>query len=307
MHHIKTTEAAKGKWRGVLLELGMPSQFLNNKHGPCPMCGGKDRFRWDNKMGSGSFICSNCGAGDGMQLAKLFTGEGFKELANKIDGIVNNIKYDPKSTVSTGVSDENRRVMLRQVYSSSVQMQKGDLADKYLVSRGIHENVYPKSLRYSPSLKDGEGGVRPCMVAVVSDAAGTPVSLHRTYLGGNGKADMQSPRKMMPGTLPEGSCIRLTDDVHSHIGVAEGIETAMSASQRFQMPVWAVVNAVMMEKWIAPEGVESVTVFGDNDKSFHGQKSAYALAHSLAMKGFNVEVCLPGEVGKDWNDILQGK
>lgn len=306
MHHIRTTDAAHGKWRGILLELGMPSSFLINKHGPCPMCGGKDRFRWDNKEGMGTFICSNCGAGDGMQLAKLFTGYEFKELANKIDAIVNNIKYDPKSAQSNEINDEKKRAMLRQVYAASVPVQKGDLVDKYLTSRGIHEMVYPSSLRFASSISDGEGGMRPCMVAMVVDVSGKPISLHRTFLEQNGrKALMQSPRKMMPGNLPDGACIRLTEEPSPHIGVAEGIETAMSACNLFGFPVWPVVNAVMMEKWIAPEGVESVTVFGDMDANYRGHKAAYTLANKLSMKGLEVDVQFPDKVGIDWNDVLK--
>ncbi|MFX4842739.1 primase-helicase zinc-binding domain-containing protein, partial [Acinetobacter baumannii] len=36
---------------------------------PCPACGGTDRFRFDDN-GRGSFICNQCGAGDGLDLIK---------------------------------------------------------------------------------------------------------------------------------------------------------------------------------------------------------------------------------------------
>jgi len=144
------------------------------------------------------------------------------------------------------------------------------------------------------------------MVAMVVDVTGKPISLHRTFLEQDGrKALMQSPRKMMPGTLPDGACIRLTEDPSPHIGVAEGIETAMSACNIFGFPVWPVVNAVMMEKWIAPEGVESVTVFGDMDANYRGHKAAYTLANKLSMKGLEVDVQFPNRVGIDWNDVLK--
>ena len=36
----RTADAARRKWRGILLALGIEEKFLSDKHGPCPMCGG---------------------------------------------------------------------------------------------------------------------------------------------------------------------------------------------------------------------------------------------------------------------------
>lgn len=64
-------EAASGRWGSILRALGVQEQFLDRRHGPCPACGGRDRFRFDDKNGSGSFYCSHCGAGDGFTLIQL--------------------------------------------------------------------------------------------------------------------------------------------------------------------------------------------------------------------------------------------
>jgi putative DNA primase/helicase len=306
MHHVKTTEASKGKWRGILIELGVPESALKDKHGPCPICEGTDRFRWDNKEGKGTWICSHCGSGDGMELAKQFTGDPFLSVAKRIDELVGNIKPDPHGYQNNEMPEGKIRTMLREVYSMTTPATKGDYTDRYLAGRKLWNATYPKSLRTGRELKDGEGGIRPAMVAIVVDADGNKVTMHRTFLkpDGLGKAEMATPRKLMPGKLPEGSCIRMSDgDVPAHLGIAEGIETAMSASSIFGIPVWAVLNAVMMEKWIAPAGVTEVTVFGDNDENFRGQAAAYTLAHRLAMKGLTTDVCIPRRMG-DWNDEL---
>src|ERR1700758_1335926 len=42
-------------WPAVLAQLGIPETALRNKHGPCPACGGKDRYRFDNKRGRGDY------------------------------------------------------------------------------------------------------------------------------------------------------------------------------------------------------------------------------------------------------------
>lgn len=303
MHHDKTAHAAKGKWRGVLLTLGLPETCLRDKHGPCPLCGGKDRFRWDNKQGSGSYICNQCGAGDGMRLAMEYTGKPFKEVASMIDGMVGNLKPEaPKPEMS----EQTRFEVLRDTYKATQQVEVGDLVHKYLASRHIDELIYPKTLRFAPALKDGDGGTRPCMVAMVGVFGEEKfVSMHRTFLksDGSGKAEMASPRKMMPGDLPDGACVMLSDWTGGTIGIAEGIETALSASALFDMPVWAALNTSLLAKWLPPDDCEEVVIFGDNDAKFAGQKAAYCAAHRIACKGFPVSVKIPEGVGEDWADI----
>jgi len=75
--------AAVGQWPGLLAELGIeiPSR---GKHGPCPACGGQDRFRLDDKGGRGTFICNQCGAGDGLDLVARVTGKSTKEAAKLV-------------------------------------------------------------------------------------------------------------------------------------------------------------------------------------------------------------------------------
>jgi len=304
-----TAIAAKGKWRGILLQLGVPDEALSGKHGPCPCCGGKDRFRWDNKEGRGTYYCTHCGAGDGMDLAIKYTGRDFKTVAAEIDGMLGNIKYERAKPEMT---DESQMQMLRDVWAATRPIETGDLVDKYLATRNLDELVYSKALRFSPALRDGEGGIRPCMVAMVG-VYGEPKysTMHRTFLrsDGLGKAEMQSPRKNMPGRLPDGACVALSEYTGGPLGIAEGIETAMSASNMFQMPVWAALNAGMLEKWTPPEGCTEVVIYGDNDVKFGGQKSAYSLAYKLATKGVGVTVEIPRKSGTDWADeyMLTGK
>lgn len=304
-YHDKTAHAAKGKWRGILLELGLPETCLKDKHGPCPLCTSQNNFRWDNKDGAGTYICT-CGAGDGMRLAMEFTGKTFRDLAPVIDQIIDNVKPDAKAP-KQDMSEEERRKILRATYAETQPITPGDMAHTYLTSRGIGELIYPKALRFGPALKDGDGGVRPCMVAMVCAPDGKPVTMHRTFLRPDGlaKAEMVSPRKLMPGDLPAGSCVQLSE-YHGTgpLGIAEGIETAMSASALYTLPVWAAINTALMAKWVPPEGCEEVAIFADKDPKFGGEAAAYTLAHRLACKGLHVTVHKPEVVGTDFNDIL---
>jgi putative DNA primase/helicase len=190
----------------------------------------------------------------------------------------------------------------------------GDVVDAYLTARGVNEPVvYPPSLRTHPGLRYTEGLAFPAMLAVVSDIDGKPVNMHRTWVQGAAKAPVDEPRKMFPGELPDGSCIRLSE-VQPCIGIAEGIETALAASHRFEMPVWSATNATMLRKWLPPEGVTEVVIFADNDANFTGQAAAFHLAHSLSRERrdcppVRAEVHVPGMTlapgftGKDWADL----
>lgn len=305
MFHRKTTEAAKGKWRGILMALGLPDSFLTGKHGPCPLCGGENRFRWDNQDGRGTYICGQCGAGDGMSLACAFTGKPFHEVAQQIDNILGNVKPDVPTRL--GRSEAEIRSALRAVYLDSKPVQPGDPVDRYLASRNLGELVHPKALRYVEKLRDGEGGVHPCMIAMVGRYGEKRFdTIHRTFLKryGAGKAEIASPRKLMPGPVPDGASVMLSEWSESGpLGIAEGIETALAASAIYNIPVWAAISSGMLRKWIPPPGCEELFIFGDNDHYFGGQAAAFELGHRLKVKKqYPIKVLIPDRVDEDWAD-----
>ena len=82
----ETIERAQHRWREILPLFGIGTGFLVNRHGPCPLCGGRDRFRFDDKDGSGSYFCNQCGAGVGIILIRKLRGWGFKEACDLMKG-----------------------------------------------------------------------------------------------------------------------------------------------------------------------------------------------------------------------------
>ena len=108
----------------------------------------------------------------------------------------------------------------------------------------------------------------------------------------------------MPGIIAKGAAIRLAPagDV---LGIAEGIETALSATALFGVPCWAAVSAGMLAAWQPPSEAKRIIIFGDNDPSYAGQAAAYALARRLGSMQARVEVQIPAKVGTDWNDVHQ--
>lgn len=298
---MKTSERARGKWRGILMALGVESKLLDGKHGPCPFCEGRDRFRWDNKNGNGSFICSQCGAGDGIEFLKRLKGWDFREAASQVDGIVGGVSAErlpPKP-------DENaRKERMNKLWTASTRLDGADMASRYLAGRNCLPASLPSCLRFAASCPVPGGAFAPAMIALVTAVNGDNENMHRTFLGPNGKADMENPRAMMPGDVPPGSAVRLFPVHGNRLGIAEGIETAFAAAKRFNMPVWSAINATGLTKWQPPAGVDEVHIFGDCDPKFGGQAAAYALAHRLAARPphFAVHVHIPGQFGLDWAD-----
>lgn len=65
---------ANGYWLSrIFPAVGIHLRGDGKKHQPCPICGGSDRFRCDDKGGSGSWICNQCGAGNGYTLVRDYT------------------------------------------------------------------------------------------------------------------------------------------------------------------------------------------------------------------------------------------
>jgi len=88
--------AANGRWPEILAALaGLSDAELSDRHQPCPLCGGTDRYRFDDKDGSGSWFCNQCGgkdqrggAGSGMDLLMRRQGWSFVEAARQVEAFL---------------------------------------------------------------------------------------------------------------------------------------------------------------------------------------------------------------------------
>lgn len=295
MRDTPIKELARGRWRSLLPILGIDSSCLTGKHVPCPMCGGKDRFRFTDDEGRGRYICNACGAGDGFMLAEKVTGKSFRELA---DLVRQNVGAAPQ-VERPKIDEVAQQNAIRSLWASSWQPSQ-------VSPVGIYQTIRLGRPWASKSIREASYGGLPAMLAKIDGVDGKGVNLHLTHLTEDGqKADVEPGKRVMPGKLPDGCAIRLWPAAE-RMGVAEGIESAMSAAILFKMPVWATINGTMMAKWVPPEEAKEIWIFGDNDGNYTGQAKAYALAHRLSVQfGRLVEVRIPEGVGEDWNDVLK--
>ena len=143
------------------------------------------------------------------------------------------------------------------------------------------------------------------MVALIRDViSGEPRGVHRTALmdDGSGKRIMPDGQsaKMMMGTA-KGAAVMFGRS-NSRMGIAEGIETALSAQKIFAMPVWACLSTGGIAGFPIINGLEHLTIFADHDRA--GIRAAVACARQYQKNSIEVEVRYPTSLGDDWNSYL---
>ena len=174
----------RGRWQHLLPRLGVPESFLTGKHGPCPICGGKDRFRFDDKDGFGTWICNQCGAGGPLKLLELLFGWGPAEIAQRIEDLTTgglSLLSLPRTVRSaTGTTIEQWKVMQRK-WNGAHLAGPGGPVWRYLRARGIDYSRLIAVREYSL-------GDTFEMLAVVQTVSGAPCQVHRTVIDRHGTA-----------------------------------------------------------------------------------------------------------------------
>jgi putative DNA primase/helicase len=306
---MSTKERARGRWLEILPELGIAGDFLTGRNCPCPICGGRDRFRFiDRTPGDGMWICNQCQPHPrpAIDLAIAFTGKPFPETARTIDDILGDRYVIPRAPTPVRPPDDDRKAYPQKVWRRGERVRTGDAVDLYLHGRGVGMDIYPPCLRTSALdwYRDDETGLttrHPAMFALVTNPAGKHVATHRTFVAqdGRGKADVTRPRKVA-GPNGRGPTIRLMPTAPL-MGIAEDIETALAASRLFRVPVWSVLCARGIETFEPPPECQHLIVFADHDLHGVSRRAADVLCAKLQ---FPTEIKMPDAPGADWNDVL---
>jgi hypothetical protein len=114
------------------------------------------------------------------------------------------------------------------------------------------------------------------------------------------KADVLYPR-LTTGSYGSGA-VRLgpAADV---MGLAEGVETALSAMQLSGVTVWASLGSARLHQVELPSEVKEVHIFVDNDEP--GRLAAKRTADVHTKAGRRVYLRSPPDECGDWNDFLK--
>lgn len=205
-----------------------------------------------------------------------------------------------RCTAAPAEDQDRRQEHAIEIWRTS-RPAEGSTVEVYLKSRGIVMPP-PPSLRYHPRLKHGLTGLYfEAMVAAVQAPDRRIVAIHRTFLlpGGRGKAQVTAP-KMALGRFGRGA-VRL-GAATTIMGIAEGIESALSAALLFRAPVWAALGARINQVALPPE-VRHVVIFADNGEP--GVRAAERAASAHMRLGRAVEITYPPFGFNDFNDELR--
>jgi hypothetical protein len=170
---------------------------------------------------------------------------------------------------------------------------------------------WPETLRWCTDAVQIPGQpARPALVAAVNDAkTGLVVAVQRILFDNSGEPLLRNSKKVkvalgpISGNAYRGSC---WPDEEGRWGIAEGVESALAATQIFRMPVWAAINAGNMPNVVPPSWAREVTIFADNDASGTGTKAAEdAKQRFLSLGATNVSIWMHHTVGWDIADYLE--
>ncbi len=178
-------------------------------------------------------------------------------------------------------------------------------AEEYLAQRGILRAS--NQLRYLERTPLGPRGAvqfLPAMLAAVTADIGI-IAIHRTFLDtSSGKlAGFERPKRAL-GTLGCGA-VRLAPPAAGRLGLAEGIESALSAMQLFGVPCWATLGNERFGLVAIPESVRELHLFIDNDAGGELAERRALKAYSAA--GRVIQPRASASAGFDWNDELKAR
>lgn len=172
-------------------------------------------------------------------------------------------------------------------------------AGNYLRARGF--NHIPSSLRYHSRTPYGRAPLtvfQPAMIAAVRDNAGL-VGIHRTFFD-PGRPGLALVKRAL-GRLGGGT-VRLSQPAGGRLGLAEGVETALAATQLTGVPCWATLGTERFRHAAIPASVRHLVLFLDNDAG--GQRAERLARDAHAEAGRWIEARYPERANDDWNDVL---
>lgn len=163
----------------------------------------------------------------------------------------------------------------------------------YLQHRGLRPDLLDdmEDIRFHTACpfttEEGATVKVPAMLALMRDAlTNEPRAIHRTALAtdGSGKVKLTGfgPTKRMLGPS-RGAVVKLSpdSDVTTGLGICEGIETGLAILGTGWAPVWACGSAGGMASFPVLAGVETLTIYADNDRSGTGLAAAQSFRKRL--------------------------
>lgn len=180
----------------------------------------------------------------------------------------------------------------------------GTLAEEYLLARGLSP-PYSKALRFNPATILGSGPTKrimPAMIAAAENDIGV-TAVQRTFLDPEDVLRKPIPKPKVSLGLIGSAAIRLAPAT-DELGLAEGIEDALSAMEWFGTPTWALGGVERLAFVAIPERVRRVIVYADRGRA--AERLLEKARDHLTANGRELIPRLP-QHHDDWNDAWRAR
>lgn len=297
--------AACGHWPDLLAAVGIDTPH-RGKHGPCPACGGKDRFRLDDREGRGTWICNQCGNGDGLDLLVRVTGKSTKEAAELLAPLVG---------LSAGGLDpaERERIQRQQQAKTEQERQRAEQqrqkaarrAADIMADTGLGESPYLERKGFGSHLsavnrtlirEGGENFPAGSLVIPLTNEAGELLNVQLIRADGS--------KRYLAGGQKAGAYHRIEGG--ELVAICEGYATGLSVHQATGASIYCAMdcsNLSAVAQIASRQHPEArILLCGDNDEGTQGNPGKTKAEQAAAAIGGLI--ALPPIAG-DWNDYHQ--
>ncbi|HEI6790667.1 TPA: DUF927 domain-containing protein [Yersinia enterocolitica] len=296
----ETLQAARGRWLHILPVLGITVPE-NGKHGACPKCGGSDRFRFDDQEGRGTWICSQCSHGDGLDLIRLVSGNGAFQAATEVAKALAlpNAPQEAIKPARNEIPEERKKAMVAKAYHALLaSCSSGE--SSYLADKGL--SGHSQSITQDVHKTGGMDFPAGSLLLPLTDIDGK--------LTGGQLISPLGDKRLLPNTVLKGAFIVVhpleAGDNPELVVITEGYATALTLDMLTDGLVVAAVAANnlpnvaqhLRHKW--PDA--RLIIAGDNDFDDGKENTGKQWAEKAA-KAVDGWVSLPPTRHKaDWDD-----
>ena len=250
-----------------------------DRYGPCPVCGGTDRFSINTRKGV--FHCRRCGVGgDVIALVRHLDGCDFPTAVGILNGEAVGVRRRPSISPEdlrhqreqrerkSREHEERQTAVALAIWDAAVDW-RGTPGEEYLRNCEIDVAEIPRhaDIRWHASCP-WQKRVMPCLVARLTDAkTAEPKAIQRI-----GALDSNNTEKLSLG--PTAGCVvRLWPDeeVAQGLVIGEGVKTTLAAATRVHFrgtllrPAWATCGSSNLANFPILAGIDCLTILTDHD------------------------------------------
>jgi putative DNA primase/helicase len=264
--------------------------------GPCPKCGGTDRFSVNTRKML--WHCRGCSkGGDVIALVRHLDDSSFAAAIETLTGAQRPHRVsEPKRSISSPSADEAAQARKAGwLWSQRVPATPDTPVVKYLRKRGYTGPIPPTIGWLPPRGSHGDAMIAAFSIAteiepgiISPPTAVTGVHITRLTPDGVKNPDADGVAKITLGpSIGQPIVISPPNDLLG-LAIAEGLETGLSVYQATGLGVWVAGSAGRMPTIadVVPNYIECVTVYQESDTA--GQRGAEELAQRLAARGIEI-------------------